>query len=120
MVRGLTRVMVLVPVLLVVLLVGCDTQAAAPPAAAPAPVETPSAAQASTGIQSPAAAPGSSPPAPGAPRAIIIGLDADLSSGSAESGEAIRRGIVLAIEEINQAGGGTRPAAPPRDPRPSR
>jgi len=37
--------------------------------------------------------------------AIIIGLDADLSSGSAESGESIRRGIVLAINEINNTGG---------------
>lgn len=37
--------------------------------------------------------------------AIIIGLDADLSSGSAESGESIRRGIVLAINKINNTGG---------------
>jgi branched-chain amino acid transport system substrate-binding protein len=36
---------------------------------------------------------------------IIIGLDADMSSGSAEAGEAIRRGIELAMNEINQAGG---------------
>ncbi len=36
---------------------------------------------------------------------ILIGLDADMSSASAESGEAIRRGIVLAIDEINQRGG---------------
>ena len=36
---------------------------------------------------------------------ILIGLDADLSSGSARSGEAIRRGAELAIEEINQQGG---------------
>jgi len=36
---------------------------------------------------------------------IVIGLDADMSSGSARSGEAIRRGIVLAIEEINRSGG---------------
>ncbi|MDM8537705.1 ABC transporter substrate-binding protein [Desulfobacterales bacterium HSG17] len=37
--------------------------------------------------------------------AILIGLDADMSSGSAKSGEAIRRGIILAIDEINKAGG---------------
>ncbi len=37
--------------------------------------------------------------------AIIIGLDADMSSGSAESGEAIRRGALLAIDEINKNGG---------------
>lgn len=37
--------------------------------------------------------------------AFLIGLDADMSSGSKESGEAIRRGVVLAVEEINRAGG---------------
>lgn len=36
---------------------------------------------------------------------ILIGLDADISSGSAKSGEAIRRGAVLAIDEINKNGG---------------
>lgn len=36
---------------------------------------------------------------------IVIGLDADMSSASAEAGEAIRRGAVLAINEINLAGG---------------
>lgn len=36
---------------------------------------------------------------------IVIGLDADMSSGSAEAGESIRRGVVLAINEINAAGG---------------
>lgn len=36
---------------------------------------------------------------------LVIALDADMSSGSAQSGEAIRRGIVLAIDEINAAGG---------------
>ena len=36
---------------------------------------------------------------------IVIGLDADMSSGSAEAGESIRRGAVLAISEINTAGG---------------
>ncbi len=41
----------------------------------------------------------------GAAEPIGIGLDADMSSASAQSGEAIRRGIVLAIDEINDAGG---------------
>lgn len=36
---------------------------------------------------------------------ILIGLDADLSSGSARSGESIQRGAQLAIDEINQQGG---------------
>lgn len=36
---------------------------------------------------------------------IIIGLDADMSSGAAQSGEAIRRGILVAIDEINGNGG---------------
>jgi branched-chain amino acid transport system substrate-binding protein len=39
------------------------------------------------------------------PNAIVIGLDADISSGNAESGEAIRRGIVLAFDELNHTGG---------------
>lgn len=36
---------------------------------------------------------------------VIIGLDADMSSGSAESGVAIKRGIELALDEINARGG---------------
>ena len=36
---------------------------------------------------------------------IIVGLDADMSKGSAQGGEAIRRGMVLAVDEINAAGG---------------
>jgi len=36
---------------------------------------------------------------------IVIGLDADMSKGAAQSGEAIRRGLILAIEEINARGG---------------
>lgn len=36
---------------------------------------------------------------------LIIGLDADMSSGSAQSGLAIMRGASLAIEEINANGG---------------
>ncbi len=39
----------------------------------------------------------------GAP--LIIGIDADMSGGSAQSGEAIHRGAVLAVNEINAAGG---------------
>ncbi len=40
-----------------------------------------------------------------APRPIIIGLDADLSSASAQAGQSIRRGALTAIYEINAAGG---------------
>lgn len=36
---------------------------------------------------------------------FTIGLNADMSSASAESGEAIRRGMVVAIDEINATGG---------------
>lgn len=36
---------------------------------------------------------------------LIIGLDADMSSGSAQSGLAIQRGVILALEEINSKGG---------------
>ena len=36
---------------------------------------------------------------------IVIGLDADMSSGAASGGESIRRGILLAIEEINKSKG---------------
>lgn len=45
-------------------------------------------------------------PAPASPdKPIIVGLDADISSGAAQSGEAIRRGILLAMDEINATGG---------------
>ena len=37
--------------------------------------------------------------------AFTIGLNADMSSASAESGEAIRRGMIVAIDEINATGG---------------
>ncbi|WP_051147817.1 ABC transporter substrate-binding protein [Desulfotignum balticum] len=36
---------------------------------------------------------------------IIIGLDADMSSASAESGQSIYRGARIAVEEINAGGG---------------
>lgn len=36
---------------------------------------------------------------------ILLGLDADISSGSAESGMAIQRGIELAIADVNAEGG---------------
>jgi branched-chain amino acid transport system substrate-binding protein len=39
------------------------------------------------------------------PNAIVIGLNADMSAWAAEAGESIRRGIVLALEEINRDGG---------------
>ena len=45
------------------------------------------------------------PDQPVDPEAIVIGLDADISSGAAESGEAIRRGAILASDEINEKGG---------------
>jgi branched-chain amino acid transport system substrate-binding protein len=48
-------------------------------------------------------APGSAAPANTAP--VLIGLDADMSGGSALGGEAIRRGALLAIAEINAQGG---------------
>ncbi|MEM7474924.1 MAG: ABC transporter substrate-binding protein [Planctomycetota bacterium] len=45
------------------------------------------------------------PSLPGLKDSIVIGLDADMSSGAAKSGEAIRRGLELAIEQINCSGG---------------
>ena len=39
------------------------------------------------------------------PKLIIVGLDADMSSGSARSGIAIQRGAEIAIDEINARGG---------------
>ncbi len=36
---------------------------------------------------------------------VIVGLDADLSREYAQAGDAIRRGMVLAAKEINEAGG---------------
>lgn len=50
------------------------------------------------------ASPTQSAPA-GPDNAILVGMDADMSKGSAQSGEAIRRGAVLAMDEINAAGG---------------
>ena len=47
--------------------------------------------------------PAQSDEVPSAP--ILIGLDADMSAGSAIGGEAIRRGAMIAINEINRAGG---------------
>lgn len=44
-------------------------------------------------------------PAAAATSPIIVGLDGDLSREHARAGEAIRRGMTLAIEEINAAGG---------------
>ena len=38
-------------------------------------------------------------------RPVLIGLDADMSGNSALSSEAIRRGVILAIDEINARGG---------------
>ncbi len=45
------------------------------------------------------------PPKASANDAIIVGLNADMSSGSALSGEAIRRGAQIAIDEVNARGG---------------
>ena len=39
------------------------------------------------------------------PPPVSIGLDADMSSGSARAGNAIRLGAQLAVDQINQAGG---------------
>lgn len=39
------------------------------------------------------------------PDSLVIGLDADMSSAAAQSGLAIQRGIMLAIDQINQSGG---------------
>lgn len=39
------------------------------------------------------------------PAPILIGLDADVSKAGAQGGESIRRGLMLAIEEINESGG---------------
>lgn len=39
------------------------------------------------------------------PKPIIVGLDADMSSGSARSGIAIQRGAEIAIDEINARSG---------------
>lgn len=36
---------------------------------------------------------------------VVIGIDADMSGGSSQSGEAIRRGAALAVAEINAKGG---------------
>jgi branched-chain amino acid transport system substrate-binding protein len=48
---------------------------------------------------------GTIPGAEQTPRPLLIGLDADLSGTSAQAGEAIRRGALLAIDEVNARGG---------------
>lgn len=40
-----------------------------------------------------------------APTPIVVGLDADMSSGASLGGEAIRLGAVLAMDDINSRGG---------------
>ncbi|MEM7044963.1 MAG: ABC transporter substrate-binding protein [Pseudomonadota bacterium] len=42
---------------------------------------------------------------PSAAPPIVIGLDADMSSVAAEGGEAIRRGAMIAIHQLNERGG---------------
>ncbi|MEM9368893.1 MAG: ABC transporter substrate-binding protein [Planctomycetota bacterium] len=42
---------------------------------------------------------------PSSRNTIVIGLDADLTSASARAGEAVQRGVRLALQEINDAGG---------------
>ena len=42
---------------------------------------------------------------PGSEKKILIGLDAAMSGSLRQSGEAIKRGILIAIQEINSAGG---------------
>ncbi len=51
------------------------------------------------------AIPGLSPVVQSADKPVVIGLDAEFGHLSSTSAEAIRRGIMIAIEEINQAGG---------------
>ncbi|MDR9467233.1 ABC transporter substrate-binding protein [Marinospirillum sp.] len=41
----------------------------------------------------------------GLARPLVIGLNADMSAKDAEAGEAIRRGALIALDEINAAGG---------------
>jgi branched-chain amino acid transport system substrate-binding protein len=45
------------------------------------------------------------PPSSAQPSPVKVGLAAAVSGGSAASGEAIRRGLVIAIDEINGRGG---------------
>ncbi|MGI9508159.1 MAG: ABC transporter substrate-binding protein [Geminicoccaceae bacterium] len=41
----------------------------------------------------------------GAVQPILVGLDADMSASAATGGEAIRRGALIAIDEVNRSGG---------------
>jgi len=50
-------------------------------------------------------APGSSRGAVAEGRPVLIGLDAEFGHASSTSAEAIKQGILIALEEINQAGG---------------
>lgn len=39
------------------------------------------------------------------PEPIVLGLNADMSSGSAEAGKSIQQGILIAVEQVNLQGG---------------
>ena len=43
--------------------------------------------------------------ATGAEEPLVVGIDADLSAVAVEGGKAISRGVELAVDEINAAGG---------------
>lgn len=89
-------------------LTGCDwlesRYAAEPPPVANPPTNSDSGIR-RVSRKMPAKLPALSSQMPQLEHSIVIGIDADMSSGSANSGESIRRGVVIAVSEINDAGG---------------
>ena len=94
----------------VVVLTSCNrTDANLPKSIAAEPVDTKSVGVATLDSESPSKA-SESPETgwtaqPQVENSIVIGIDADMSSGAAQAGEAIRRGVALALDEINAEGG---------------
>lgn len=91
--------------IIIMMIVSCAPQAA--PTAEPAPAEEPAAAEAPAEEPAAAEKPAEEPAAAEAPSTepIIFGMVAPMTGDAAEYGTQLKRGVGLAVEEINAAGG---------------
>lgn len=96
-------------VIILVMIASCTPQAAPPaePPAAEAPAEEPPAAEAPAEEPPAAEAPAEEPPAaePASTEPITFGMVAPMTGDAAEYGTQLERGVSLAVDEINAAGG---------------
>lgn len=81
---------------ILIVLTACNQ--AATPAAKPAATEAPAAAEAPAATEAPAAAPASTEP-------IVFGMAAPMTGDAGEYGTQLERGVRMAVDEINAAGG---------------